>query len=73
MGGFPQSGDNFRTTGAWNIVTGRAWFDWRLEAVRARIAAAEHAGEAFELRRLRNELATLEAAGPAPVDQTVFG
>ncbi len=73
MGGFPQSGDNFKTAGAWNIVTGRAWFDWRLEAVRARIAAAETAGETFEVRRLRSELAAFEAAGPVPVDRDVFG
>lgn len=73
MGGFPQSGDNFRTTGTWNILTGRAWFDWRLDAVDARIAAAETAGETFEVRRLRHERATLEAAGPAPVDRSVFG
>jgi len=73
MSGFPRGGDNFRTTGAWNIVTGRAWFDWRCEAVRARIAVAEAVGEPLEIRRLRNELADLEAAGPVPVDRDVFG
>jgi hypothetical protein len=64
---FPTRGDNFVVVGPWNILEGAAWHDWQCEALRARICGAESRGEMLVVQKLRRELHSLTASGPAKV------
>lgn len=64
---FPERGDNFVVAGPWNILEGAAWHDWQCEALRARIRGAETRGDMLAVQKLRRELRSLAASGPAKV------